>query len=99
MIVGQAFGHQPDDPVPIPPRPLDHLICRTVEVEAVDVSGLDDVSSGRAEGGTGYCGRRLLCQPNTRREVRGHLRFGLIRKCPPAQQAAIRDQSFAVADE
>ena len=46
MIVGKVGGHLTDGAVLIPPRPLQHPVGRAVEVDAVDVLGLDG-RSGR----------------------------------------------------
>ena len=56
MVGRQIARHQSDETVAIPPCLLENLISRSVEIEAVDVGGLDDV----ALGSDGELGRKEL---------------------------------------
>ena len=71
VIVRKVLRHLPDDPVPIPPRPLQNLVRGSVEVEAINIGSFDDVTGRRAQGRRGHDFGRLLRQPHARGEVRG----------------------------
>ena len=87
VIVGKAFRHQPDNPLPIPPRPFQNLVRRPVEVEAIDIGGFDDVTCRRAR--RRWSRLSGVCFVSRTRPVKWvvRLRLRLIRKRPVADQA------------
>ena len=92
MIGGQIFCQQPDHAISIPPRSLQHLVRRSMEVDSVDIRSVDRaiyVHGGRRDR---QHLRRRFRQPDATREVRGRLRLRLIRECAAANQAAIGHQ-------
>ena len=91
MVGRQMVRHQSDETLAIPPCCLEYLVCGSVEVEAVDVGGFDDVPRGSTERVGQRSLRPLFREPDARGEMDGRLRLSLVGQSSVADQPAICD--------
>jgi hypothetical protein len=99
MIARKVGRHLTDGAVLIPPGPLEHAISRAVEVDAVDVFGVDDRSLRRTERQAVRRFAKLCGQTYAAGKMRLDARIGLVGEDAAAGQPAIRDQAIAIEPE